>query len=136
MSVYSYLVAVLVVLAILWFSGDRWWFGTVLLYGPRWIYALPLAVLVPITILYRRRLLWPLGITAIVIALPIMGFNIPLNGWFDRTQPELRVLTYNVHRWDVRGADFSRLFEETKADIAAIQECASTRRFKKDLPPD
>jgi endonuclease/exonuclease/phosphatase (EEP) superfamily protein YafD len=132
--IYSYLIAVLVVLAILWISGDRWWFGTVLLYGPRWIYALPLAVLVPIAILWRRRWLWPLGITAVVIAWPIMGLNFPLSGWFDWTQPELRVLTYNVHRWDVSGEDFSSLFEETGADIAAVQECASTRRFKKNLP--
>ena len=31
------------------FGGDRWWLATVMLFGPRWVYGLPLALLV------RRR---------------------------------------------------------------------------------
>lgn len=134
LCVYSYLAVVLGVLAILWVSGDRWWFGTVLLYGPRWIYALPLAVLVPVAILWRRCCLWPLLLTAVLIAWPIMGLNVPAGGWFATPMPEMRALTYNVQRWEVRGDEFSALLDDLQPDFAAVQECASPRRFKSKIP--
>ena len=40
--------AVVGVWAVLWFAGDRWWFATLMLFGPRWVYAAPMAVLVPL----------------------------------------------------------------------------------------
>jgi endonuclease/exonuclease/phosphatase family metal-dependent hydrolase len=134
--IYAYLVAVVSVWGILFFSGDRWWFGTVLMYGPRWIYAFPMAVFVPLALLWYRRWLWPLGVAALVIVWPIMGLNVPAGGWFESAPPELRVLTYNVQRWQVMGDDFLHLLEEVKPDFAAVQECAAPSRFKREISDD
>jgi vancomycin resistance protein VanJ len=122
--VYGYLGTVLGVLTIIWFTGDRWWFGTMLLYGPRWIYAFPMIGLVPLALLWRRRSLWLLGLTALIIVWPIMELNVPLTGWVASEQPSLRVLTYNVARWEVSGEEFSKLLDEVQPDLAAVQECA------------
>ena len=72
-----YVAAVLVVWLLLRFAGDRWWFATVMLFGPRWLCAVPLAALVPAAALFRRRMLWVLGATAIVVVGPIMGLCLP-----------------------------------------------------------
>lgn len=132
--IYGYLVAVLVVLVIIWFTGDRWWFGTMLLYGPRWIYAFPMLGLVPIALLWRRRSLWLLSLSALIIVWPIMGFNVQLSGRSNSEQQSFRVLTYNVLRWEVSGEVFSRLLDEVQPDFAAVQECAAPSRW--DLPSE
>lgn len=132
--IYAYLLTVLVVLAILYFTGDRWWFGTVLLYGPRWIYAFLLIVFLPLALLWRRQWLWPLGLVALVVSWPIMGLNIPTSGLFERAPSDLRVLTYNVERWEVMGEEFSEILDDVQPDFAAVQECASPRRFKREIP--
>lgn len=133
-GIYLFLASVLTVWGIIWFSGDKWWFGTVLLYGPRWIYAIPLLLLVPLAFLWHRRLLWVLGLAALIIAWPLMGLNLPFRFWGGGGEQSLRVLTYNVHRWEVKGEEFKALLDETGADLAAVQECASPRSWK--LPPE
>jgi len=127
LSLYGYAIALLIVWAVIWFSGDRWWFGTILLYGPRWIYVLPLLVLGPLVILWRRRQLWLLGFTLLLVVLPIMGFNFPLASWKDSGQPIFRVMTYNLERWEVSDEEFDKLLEEVQPDFAAVQECAPRR---------
>lgn len=131
LGVYGYALAFAGIWALMVITGDRWWFGTVLLYGPRWIYFFPLLVLAPLALVWRRRLLWLLGVIALVIAGPFMGFNIPWSS-LGASPGTLRVLTYNVQRWEVNPTEFAALLEETGADIAAVQEIAP-RRF--NLPP-
>lgn len=126
--VYGYLVAVIVVLAIIWFTGDRWWFGTILLYGPRWIYAFPMFALLPIALLWRHQSLWVLGLSAIIIIWPLMGLNISLPSTrADLAQQPFRVLTFNVERWSVSGEEFSDILEKIQPDVAAVQELAPNR---------
>ena len=52
--VWFYVVAVFVVWLLLLFGGDRWWFPTLILFGPRWLSALPLLVLAPLVSCYAR----------------------------------------------------------------------------------
>lgn len=132
LGVYGYALAVIGVWALMIITGDRWWFGTVLLYGPRWIYFFPLLVLVPLAFFWHRRRLWPLGLTALFIAWPLMGFNLSWPALQGSAPGQLRVLTYNIERWGVTPTEFAALLEETGADIAAVQEIAP-RRF--NLPP-
>lgn len=132
LGVYAYALAVTGVWALMYFTGDRWWFGTVLLYGPRWIYFFPLFVLVPLVLLWYRRGMWLLGLVAALIAWPIMGFNVPLQSLLDAERQGVRVLTYNVKRWEVTAEEFTTLLDEERIDIAAVQELAP-RRYK--LPP-
>ncbi|WP_305043252.1 endonuclease/exonuclease/phosphatase family protein [Geoalkalibacter sp.] len=116
----------------MYFSGDRWWFGTVLLYGPRWIYFFPLVVLVPLALLWYRRGLWMLAVVALVIAWPMMGFNLTKSPLVSSEPADLRVLTYNIKRWEVTADEFAGLLDEVQADLAVVQEIAP-RRF--NLPP-
>ncbi len=102
-----------------------------LLYGPRWIYSLPLVFLVPAALVLQRRLLWPLGIFFIIFFLLIMEFNIPFHYFqFSKDSKTLRIMTYNINRWDVTNEEFADLISKVNPDIIAIQECASPRRFK------
>lgn len=132
LGVYGYALAVVGVWALMVITGDRWWFGTVLLYGPRWIYFFPLLVLVPLAFFWHRRRLWPLGLIALFIAWPLMGFNVSWPSWLDSEPGHLRVLTYNIERWEVNAEEFATLLDEERVDIAAVQEIAP-RRF--NLPP-
>jgi len=125
LCVYGYTAAVLGVWALLRLAGDRWWFASILLLGPRWVYALPLVVLAPLALVWRRRWLWPLGLAAIVIVGPIMGFNVPWRAWGDAGQSSLRVMTFNIARWNVKEEAFAALLDAERPDLVAIQECPS-----------
>ena len=81
---------------LLLFGGDHWWLPTVILFGPRWLSALPLLVLMPAVLLTRRRLRWALSATAIVIVGPLMGFCFPWARLVATSGPSLRILTCNV----------------------------------------
>src|SRR5271165_2647241 len=59
-----YVAAVAAVWLLLRLGGDRWWFSTLILFGPRWFLALPLVPLGLLAALARRRLLVPLTAAA------------------------------------------------------------------------
>ena len=48
------------------------------LFAPRWVWALPLIALVPAALFLRRRLVAPLALAAALWAGPLLGFNVPL----------------------------------------------------------
>jgi endonuclease/exonuclease/phosphatase family metal-dependent hydrolase len=118
-----YFVAVLALWTLLWVAGDRWWIGTVALFGPRWIWGLPLAALAPAAALTRPRLLWPLLLAAVVIVGPVMGLCVPwrfLQHGRARTL-SVRVLTCNLGG-GARPAALAELIATARPDIVAIQE--------------
>lgn len=121
--VWLYAAGVLVAWGLLLGGGDRWWFPTVMLYSPRWIYALPLIVLVPTALLWRRRMLWVLTAVALIVGGPIMGFCAPWTGWAASDESTIRTLTCNVQTDHVDREALARLIEETRPDIVALQEC-------------
>ncbi len=102
-------------------AGDRWWVATLVLFGPRWLCLLPLALLVPLALVFRRRSLGPLAAAAIVALGPLAGFCIPWARFLPHGPPTLRVLTCNV-----KGHGNERLealIRESNADIIALQGC-------------
>ncbi len=135
LGVYLYGAGVLCIWALLRFCGDVWWFATVLLYGPRWIYLLPMCFFLPVSVLWERRYLIPLGLIAGIIIWPVMGFNVafPKKNIPD-TAFTLRVVTYNVQRWEVNKEEFAALLDAVQPDIVAIQECASPRWLEVPSP--
>jgi endonuclease/exonuclease/phosphatase (EEP) superfamily protein YafD len=86
----------------LWFmlrEGDAWWPATLLQFSPRWVAALPLAVLVPAALWLRRRALLMLLPAAVVVVGPFMDFCVP---WDHLAGDEphgmaVRVMTCNMH---------------------------------------
>jgi vancomycin resistance protein VanJ len=141
-AVAVHVAGVLLVWALLRFYADRWWPATLLLFGPRWIVGLPLAVLVPLAATRDRRLLAPLAVAAIVLVFPILGFNLALSRSTasapadpTATPPRrVRLMTYNVGEDTSNGADLFRIMAEVSPDILAIQECNAIGRVAARQP--
>lgn len=112
----------LVVLVIYRTMGDRTWWGTVLIYSGRWPWILPVLLLLPFALAWRRTALVPLGVGALLVAGPIMGGHVSLAG-LRSGEGALRVLTYNVENGDRVAFRLGELLAEEKPDIAGFQEC-------------
>lgn len=121
---WSYLLAVLAVWGMLALLGDRWWFATVLLFAPRWIFALPLLVLVPLAAVTRRWAIFRVLAAALVIAVwPIMELCLPVSLAAKGTGPTVRVLTLNIDGTAGDIAALKALLEKEQPDFFAVQEC-------------
>src|SRR4051812_45347510 len=72
-----YLATVLGLWLLLHFAGDRWWIATLLLFGPLWVFALPLILLLPLALFLRRRSLPVLMLGGLIVLFPILDFCIP-----------------------------------------------------------
>jgi vancomycin resistance protein VanJ len=118
-----YFAATLAVWALLWWGADHWWFPTVMLFGPGWLYPLPFIALAPAAALTRHRLLWVLTATAIIVVGPLMGFCVPWARWVAPTRASLRVLTCNVKGKCTDNTALEELIDTTRPDIVALQGC-------------
>lgn len=141
-SVAGYVAGVCLVWALLRFYADVWWPATLILFGPRWIWALPLGVLVPLAILRDRRLLAPLAIAGLVLVFPILGFTVTVPGKAASSpgspagapSRHLRLMTYNVGDDTSDGADLFRIMAEVSPDVLALQECNAIGRVAARQP--
>lgn len=121
---WGYLAAVVAIALTMWTAGDRWWPATVLLYMGRWVFLLPLVVLLPAAITLRRTLLAPLALAAIVVVGPVMGGRLP----WRRLLPApagvpLRVVTLNADGGAAIAPQLLSLLSAWGADVVAFQEC-------------
>jgi endonuclease/exonuclease/phosphatase (EEP) superfamily protein YafD len=104
--------------------AEEWWPATVLMFSPRWVFALPLAVLVPAAVLLRRRSLVVLLASAAVVVGPVMGFNVPWPRLTDSPPAgaPFRVMTLNMHYSQDAPVPLDELILEAAPDVVAIQE--------------
>lgn len=120
---WGYLAAVTLVAIAMWGAGDVWWPATVLLFAPRWVFLLPLPVLLLAALLLRRARL-PLVLAALVTLGPVMGVH---TGWRRALPrgdgPRLRVVTLNAGGDGNLAAALPALLDVWKADVVALQEC-------------
>ncbi len=122
-----------VVAFILWLfmrlAGDRWWPATLLLFAPRWPWAMPLALLMPLAAVWRRRSVWPLLVAAWVVAMLVMDFRVPWRRAMLEKQAgqTVRVLSCNTHWDELHEEEFERLIAAERPDIVALQDTAPYR---------
>jgi endonuclease/exonuclease/phosphatase (EEP) superfamily protein YafD len=121
---WGYLAFALLVAARLWGLGDRNVLGTVLLFMGRWVFLLPLVVLVPVVAWLRPSRLFPLAIGALVVLGPVMGFR---TGW-RRLLPapageHVRVVSFNADGDRLPAPMLPSELERWQAQIVGIQEC-------------
>lgn len=118
------LLLALVAWALLAWRSEQWLLPTLLLYGPRLLLGIPLAVIALVVVLADRRLVLPMALAAIVLVGPISGGRLGWRGWFASGAPvSVRVMTLNLGaRMLDRPA--GQLLLETGADVWAIQECS------------
>lgn len=112
-------------------AGDLWWPATLLLFGPRWLFALPLLPLLLAAIFWRRRSL-PAVLFALLLALgPLLGFHVPWRGTKPATPPgwRVRVLTCNMHYTAPLKSSWERLLADAAPDVVAIQELPRDKPF-------
>jgi endonuclease/exonuclease/phosphatase (EEP) superfamily protein YafD len=118
-----YVAALVVLCAVLWTCADVWWPATVLMYLPRWVFGLPLLVLVPAALVLRRRALRWLLVGAFLWVWPFMGLCLPwrqvLAG--EPAGPVVRVLTCNTHYRQLDPAALRQFLDETRPDVLAFQ---------------
>ena len=123
-AVWIYLGALLIIWGMMHFGGDGDWLPTILVYGPRQFYALPLVVLAPLALIcrWRFRNLWRLGIAAAVALGPLVNWCVP---WYAVPQaegPRLRVLSLNTWGGAVADEDLVALASRVAADVVLLQE--------------
>jgi endonuclease/exonuclease/phosphatase (EEP) superfamily protein YafD len=124
----AYVAGVLAVTVLLAAVGERWWVTSVALYLPRIIFAAPLPLLV--LTLWRwgaRRYLALLGVTLVVILVPLMGFTVPAPSLpFGRSAPapRVRILSYNVNAAAGGVANLSAEVDRFAPDVVLMQEVA------------
>jgi len=110
----------------MWGLGDVWWPATALLFVGRWIFLVPLALLVPAAALFSRRNFVPLTVAALVVLGPVMGTR---TGWHrllaTRAGTAFRVVSFNAAGGVQLVGDMQRLLDELAPDVLAIQECGS-----------
>ena len=117
-------------------AGDYWWVATMLMYGPRWVFALPLIILLPAVLLLRRRSILSLLVSILVLLGPVMSLCLPWRKLALKDQPalSLRILTCNIHGTVLRFAAMADLITRSRPDVIAFQEW--TGRFQPALFPD
>jgi endonuclease/exonuclease/phosphatase (EEP) superfamily protein YafD len=128
--VWLYLALLLAMWLVLYFYGDSWWLATIMLFGPRWVCGLPLAVLVPAATIWRRRLLWPLAVSAVVVVWPIMGMCLPLAQIAGQRGPTIRLLTCNLKGSCYDNKALNDLIASTAPDIVTLQGCYGDARIR------
>jgi endonuclease/exonuclease/phosphatase (EEP) superfamily protein YafD len=94
-----------------------------LMFGPRWLWALPLGVAIPAAALVARKALGPLAISLVIILGPLMGFCTPWRPVINRKPPDqrIRILTCNVHYNELDAELLSKEIIHDDLDIVVLQ---------------
>ena len=129
-SCVGYLVLVVALWLTLRLAADRWWVATVVMFSPRWVWGLPLAVLFPLALVTRRpRSILLTLVTAAVWAGPVMGLCVPWRRVLAPDEgPRLRVLTCNADGSRLDPRAFDALVKEWSPDVVVLQSLASSHR--------
>jgi len=106
------------------------WLGSLNLYLPQCVYALPGVVILPCYLLASRRYSWiPLLLLAYVFG-PLMGLALPIvHSATGGSRTPIRVMTYNV-KWAEHGAEYTeREIKAERPDILQFQDANGVLRF-------
>jgi vancomycin resistance protein VanJ len=102
------------------------WPSHLFLYGPRWIVAVPVLVLVPLAVWLRSSWTVVALVASAVGCITIWGWNVPVGKLWPGdagARPKLRLLTCNVQYGDLRTGDLAKLIREVQPDLVLLQEC-------------
>lgn len=113
---------------VIYLAGDRTWWGTAFLFGPRWIWGIPVscALLAALRMGWLQRVLAIMALACFVFL--ILGFNLPIGRLIGSGDYSLRIMTLNVGVERTRWMELGHLIREQRIDIVVLQECGT--------PPD
>jgi len=120
----AYVVLLLATWLMTRYVGDRWWVATLVLFGPRWVPATPLALLLIVAAAFDRRSLWVLLPGLAIAVFGLLGFCIPWGAWTGGRSggQTICILTCNIHRTRATTLPLAGLIARTRPDIVVLQE--------------
>jgi vancomycin resistance protein VanJ len=120
---WTYLIVALSVWLVLQWA-DAWWPATLLMFAPRWLLALPLAMLVPAALLLRSRSIVVLLGAALLVCGPIMAFNVPWQRLLGPTSggTPFRIITLNMHYSNTDPEALEKFVVAAEPDFVVVQE--------------
>ncbi len=121
----TYLVALGLVAALVYGPSERLWPVTLFLFGPRWVFALPLLLLVPGAMLVDRRIAGAIVVVPALLAEPLFGLSIPwgrLVAHSDSPSPRIRIATWNVGGGGGERGALDELMAMEAPDVVVLQE--------------
>lgn len=126
----TYLLGIVAAWLMLVTLSERWLPATLLAYGPRSVTLLPLALVVPIGLMFARRSLVFTAAAALLATSQIMGYRVSLSAAAppmlqvaERSQ-RMRVLTLNSASGRVLEGRLDALIARYEPDVVALQECS------------
>jgi vancomycin resistance protein VanJ len=124
-----YILGIIVGLLLMRLAGERWWFATLLLFSPRWAWMVPLAVVLPMTLAFRRRMAIPVLMAGAVVLFAIMGFRLPWRKALPApaAHETLRLFTCNLHNRQANPLLLEQLEAEMRPDVIIYQDYSHTR---------
>jgi endonuclease/exonuclease/phosphatase (EEP) superfamily protein YafD len=119
----GYPAALVAIILVLRFVGERWWLSSALLYLPRLGFVLPLPFIVLLLLLGRRRWLLLTQLVALVLLLfPLMGLRLPGAPSRHEGAFHLRVASYNIATGPHGPQPILEDLRGTDADVILLQE--------------
>jgi vancomycin resistance protein VanJ len=121
----AYLIALLIGWGMIRLDGSHW-LVTLFLFSPRWVAAAPMVLLVPLTMLFCFRWSFLYSVHAAVIAIPILGLQLPMN--VDEAAPggTIRVMTCNLGGGHIWRDEIVQLVKKQDLDLLILQECPTS----------
>ncbi|MFO0910891.1 MAG: endonuclease/exonuclease/phosphatase family protein [Isosphaeraceae bacterium] len=116
---------VLLLLLLVRWVGDAWWGVTPLLLSPRGVFLIPVAVLALVSGLRRCFTHWLIqGATALAVAGPFMGGNLPVWKLWERSPigERVRVATFNLGMPPFPPLPVEDWLKQEKVDVVCFQE--------------
>ena len=129
---WTYAIGVLGIFTLIRFAGERWWPATVLLFSPRWVWIAPLALLIPMAAIVRRRLTLPALLAAVVVLFGIMDFRVPWRLMLPDggRRNSISLFTCNLHGNQADAAVLNAFVNQTRPSIIVLQNYSTSRRLE------
>jgi vancomycin resistance protein VanJ len=124
-SIAVYMAGLVAVLVMLRFASDAWWPASLILFGPRWVWGLPLLALVPLAAWKARGALPILAVAIVLFAWPLMSLNVAFGSSGGGAKPAgaLRVMSFNIGG-PINPAGVEQVLASIDPDVAVFQECS------------
>ena len=119
---FGLLLGALTHLSIMRFTGDAWWFGTILLFAPRWVLLPPLGLIALASAVWRPRMLWINLATVLLIVWPTMGYQFAIGSVSHPGEEPGRIkfMTSNIGYAQIEL--IQREIERVQPDVVVLQE--------------
>ena len=137
-AAWAYAAVVLAALGMIHGLGDGWWPVVLLLFMPRWLFLVPVALLAVASGARRCPSHWVLqGSIAAVVAGPLMGATLAVHRLWERVPAGdgVRIATFNMGLSPIRTRELKDWIAARGLDVVCFQEGGSDEfRLRPELP--